>query len=80
MQKRQELAAYRYTECQMPYSSGPLHTFPAPCSMFRVADMQKSQVVAPSVQAFLYVWGDGLTTAEGQHIPVHVQELQIDVW
>jgi hypothetical protein len=48
--------------------------------MFRVGDMQRSQVVAPKVQAFLYTWGDGRETAEGEYLPVKAQSLQIDGW
>eukprot|EP00955_Chlamydomonas_euryale_P003327 35796-Chlamydomonas_euryale.AAC.2 len=42
-------------------------------SMFRVADMQKRQVVAPSLHAHLYIWGDGRKTAEHEVLPVSTQ-------
>jgi hypothetical protein len=45
--------------------------------MFRVADIQATPVVQPSVKAFLYTWGAGRTTAEGEFIPVRIEELQI---
>ena len=34
------------------------------------------QVIAPSVRAFLYTWG-GRKTAEGEKIPVRIEELDI---
>lgn len=45
--------------------------------MFRVADIQKSQVVSPCIRCFLYTWADDLQTAEGEQIPVRVQELAL---
>ena len=33
--------------------------------MFRVADLRATQVVEPQVKAYLYTWGAGRTTAEG---------------
>lgn len=54
---------------------------PAPaCSMFRIGDIQNSTVVSPRVHCFMYTWGDGRVTAEGEHIPVCMQELHIDYW
>ncbi|KAL3145303.1 hypothetical protein ABBQ38_001566 [Trebouxia sp. C0009 RCD-2024] len=44
--------------------------------MFRVADIRKTQVIAPSVRAFLYTWG-GRKTAEGEKVPVRIEELDI---
>ena len=35
------------------------------------------QVVEPKVKAYLYTWGAGRTTAEGEHIPVRIEELDI---
>ncbi|EIE26204.1 E set domain-containing protein [Coccomyxa subellipsoidea C-169] len=40
--------------------------------MFRVAD-----VVSPRVRAFLYTWGGGRTTAEGEHIPFRADPLRL---
>lgn len=34
------------------------------------------QVIAPSVRAFLYTWG-GRKTAEGEKIPVRIEELEL---
>lgn len=34
------------------------------------------QVIAPSVRAYLYTWG-GRKTAEGEQIPVRIEELDI---
>ena len=34
------------------------------------------QVIAPSVRAYLYTWG-GRRTAEGEKIPVRIEELDI---
>ena len=48
--------------------------------MFRLADIQRSTVVSPRISAFLYTWGEGFTTAEGERLPVKMQELQIRVW
>ena len=60
-----------------------MHTMHTPvCSMFRVGDiaMKRAQVVAPELKAFLYTWGDGRTTQEGEHIPVRRQQLSIEPW
>jgi hypothetical protein len=35
------------------------------------------QVVSPNIKAFLYTWGDGRMTAEGEYGPVRVEELNI---
>ena len=35
------------------------------------------QVVAPNLRAFLYTWGAGRVTGEGEHIPVRMEPLQI---
>ncbi|KAK9916760.1 hypothetical protein WJX75_006642 [Coccomyxa subellipsoidea] len=45
--------------------------------MFRVADFRRSQVVEPKVKAYLYTWGEGRRTAEGEHIPARVECLDI---
>lgn len=49
---------------------------------FRVCDMQSTPVVQPTVKAYLYTWGAGRTTAEGEFIPVRIEELNIGelVW
>ncbi|DBB04690.1 TPA: hypothetical protein ACH3X1_012745 [Trebouxia sp. C0004] len=44
--------------------------------MFRVADIRTTQVIAPAVRAYLYTWG-GRKTAEGEKIPVRIEELDI---
>jgi len=42
--------------------------------MFRVADIQKRrQVINPQVRAYVYMWGTGQHTHEGERIPVRVQ-------
>lgn len=46
--------------------------------MFRVADIRNAQVVEPKVKAYLYTWGDGRVTAEGERIPVRVEPLEVD--
>jgi len=46
--------------------------------MFRVADIRTTQVVEPKVKAFLYTWGQGRITAEGERIPVRVEPLEVD--
>ncbi len=45
--------------------------------MFRIADVRNAQVVEPKVLAYLYSWGDGRTTAEGEHIPFRADPLNI---
>jgi hypothetical protein len=35
------------------------------------------QVVEPAVKCFLYTWGKGRTTAEGEHIPVRIEQMEI---
>jgi hypothetical protein len=42
-----------------------------------VGEDRRTQVVQPQVKAFLYTWGEGRTTAEGEYIPVRVEELNI---
>ena len=34
-------------------------------------------MVEPKIRAFLYTWGEGRTTAEGERIPVRCEELDI---
>ena len=34
-------------------------------------------MVAPNLRAFLYTWGAGRVTGEGEHIPVRMEPLQI---
>lgn len=46
--------------------------------MFRVADIRTTQVVEPKVKAYLYTWGQGRITAEGERIPVRVEPLDVD--
>lgn len=46
--------------------------------MFRVADIRATQVVEPRIKVYLYTWGDGRLTAEGECIPVRVEPLQVD--
>lgn len=48
--------------------------------MFRVADIQRSKVVSPTILAVLYTWGDGRLTAEGESIPVQSFDLKLDPW
>ena len=36
-----------------------------------------AQVVEPKVAAYLYTWGEGRMTAEGEHIPVRVDVLDV---
>eukprot|EP00891_Asterochloris_glomerata_P004119 jgi/Astpho2/4119/fgenesh1_pg.00063_%23_104_t len=45
--------------------------------MFRVADIRRTQVISPTTKAFLYTWGEGRTTAEGEYIPARIEELDI---
>ncbi len=45
--------------------------------MFRVGDVQKTQVVDPKVKAYLYTFGHGRRTAEGESIPVRVEPLEM---
>lgn len=45
--------------------------------MFRIADVRKTQVVQPSVRAYLYTWGEGRVTAEGESIQVRCEQLHI---
>lgn len=35
------------------------------------------QVVEPAVKAFLYTWGKGRITAEGEHIPARIEQMEI---
>ena len=35
------------------------------------------QVIEPQVKAYLYTWGEGRNTAEGEHIPVRIESLEI---
>ncbi|KAL4858599.1 G protein-activated inward rectifier potassium channel 4 [Chlorella vulgaris] len=46
--------------------------------MFRVADIRRSQVIEPRVKAYLYTWGEGRVTAEGERIQVRCEQLYID--
>ncbi|KDD72162.1 inward potassium channel rectifier, partial [Helicosporidium sp. ATCC 50920] len=45
--------------------------------MFRVADVRDTQVVEPHLKAFLYTWGPGRVTAEGEKILVRCEALGI---
>lgn len=45
--------------------------------MFRIADVRNAQVVEPKVLAYLYTWGDGRTTAEGEFLPFRADPLNI---
>ncbi|DBB04045.1 hypothetical protein WJX77_007564 [Trebouxia sp. C0004] len=45
--------------------------------MFRIADIRRTQVIEPQVKAYLYTWGEGRNTAEGEHIPVRIESLEI---
>ncbi|PSC68160.1 E set domain-containing [Micractinium conductrix] len=45
--------------------------------MFRVADIRRTQVVDPKIKAFMYTWGEGRVTAEGERIPVRCEPLDI---
>lgn len=45
--------------------------------MFRVGDVQKTQVVDPKVKAYLYTFGRGRRTAEGETVPVRVEPLDL---
>lgn len=45
--------------------------------MFRIADVRNAQVVEPKVLAYLYTWGDGRTTAEGEYLPFRADPLSI---
>uniref|UniRef100_A0A1D2A1X4 Uncharacterized protein n=1 Tax=Auxenochlorella protothecoides TaxID=3075 RepID=A0A1D2A1X4_AUXPR len=45
--------------------------------MFRIADIRRTQVVEPHVKTFLYTWGSGRVTAEGEKIPVRCEALDI---
>lgn len=45
--------------------------------MFRVADIRRTQVVDPKIKAFMYTWGEGRLTAEGERIPVRCEALDI---
>ncbi len=36
-----------------------------------------AQVVEPKVRAYLYTWGEGRMTAEGEFIPVRVESLDV---
>ena len=35
------------------------------------------QVVSPSVRAIMYTWGPGRYTAEGEHMPIRMESLQV---
>jgi hypothetical protein len=48
--------------------------------MFRIGDIQRSTVVSPRIHTYLYTWGDGHRTAEGELLPVQVKEINIDGW
>ncbi|KAL4429159.1 hypothetical protein ABPG77_010138, partial [Micractinium sp. CCAP 211/92] len=45
--------------------------------LFRVADVRRTQVLEPRVRAFLYTWGEGRITAEGEKIPVRCEALDL---
>lgn len=45
--------------------------------MFRVADIRRTQVVDPKIKAFMYTWGEGRITAEGERIPVRCEALDL---
>lgn len=36
-------------------------------------------MIEPRIRAYLYTWGDGRTTAEGEHIPVRIENLDLGV-
>ena len=42
-----------------------------------MGSMSGAQVVEPKVAAYLYTWGEGRMTAEGEHIPVRVEVLDV---
>ena len=46
--------------------------------MVRIADVRDTQVVEPKVKVYMYTWGQGRTTAEGERIPVRVEPLDVD--
>ncbi|GAX73024.1 hypothetical protein CEUSTIGMA_g476.t1 [Chlamydomonas eustigma] len=48
--------------------------------MFRIGDIQRSTVVSPRIHTYLYSWGDGHRTAEGEFLPVQVKELDVYGW
>lgn len=35
------------------------------------------KVVEPAVKGYLYTWGKGRTTAEGEHIPTRIEQMEI---
>ncbi|KAL3145430.1 hypothetical protein ABBQ38_001675 [Trebouxia sp. C0009 RCD-2024] len=45
--------------------------------MFRIADIRKTQVIAPCVKAYLYTWGEARLTCETERIPAKIEELDI---
>ena len=46
--------------------------------MFRLADVRSTQVTEARLKVFLYTWGEGRITAEGEAIPVRVEELDLN--
>ena len=48
--------------------------------MFRVADIREYAIIDPKVRASLYIWGPGRTTAEGEHVPLEVQQLAVSAF
>jgi len=42
-----------------------------------IVSVSKLQVVEPKVRAYLYTWGEGRMTAEGEFIPVRVESLDV---
>ena len=46
--------------------------------MFRVADIRKRTSMAPALSAQLYTWAGGRRTAEGEAVPVLVQDLPLN--
>lgn len=45
--------------------------------MFRIADVRATQVINPKISAYLYSFGEGRVTAEGERTPVRVEPLKV---
>lgn len=45
--------------------------------MFRVADIREYAIIDPKIRGSLYIWGPGRNTAEGEHVPLDVQQLDM---
>ena len=54
-----------------------VHSLPSLQQPATPSRSELTQVVAPNLRAFLYTWGAGRVTREGEHVPVRMEPLNI---